>query len=112
MTSPLAVTVTEAAAGRMRQMLDKRGTPQAMIRIGVQSGGCSGLSYKLEYADAAEEGDQLFESQGVRLVVDGKSLIYLAGTRVDFVNDPFKAGFKFVNPNEKDKCGCGESFKV
>ncbi|NGZ27539.1 MAG: iron-sulfur cluster assembly accessory protein [Magnetococcales bacterium] len=111
-TEQAVVTLTEKAAVRVRQMLEKRGTPQAALRIGVATAGCSGLSYKLEYADAPEEGDRAFESQGIRLVVDGKSLVYLMGLQMDFVNDPFRSGFKFTNPNEKERCGCGESFKV
>lgn len=107
-----AVTLTEKAAAKARQMLDKRGTPEACIRVGVATGGCSGFSYKLEYADTLDEGDQVFESFGIKIAVDAKSLLYLAGTQVDYVNDPFKGGFKFGNPNQKAACGCGESFTV
>lgn len=110
--TPPGIILTEKAADKVRQMLAKRGTPDAALRIGVSTAGCSGLSYKLEYADALDEGDRTFESQGIRVVVDGKSLVYLMGIQMDFVNDPFKSGFKFTNPNEKERCGCGESFKV
>lgn len=108
----MGVGMTERAAERAQQMLLKRGTPEAAIRIGVATSGCSGLSYKLEYADAVEASDQVFESHGVRIVVDGKSLVVLDGTQVDFESTPFKSGFKFVNPQVKEQCGCGESFKV
>lgn len=112
MTVNQGVILTERAAERARQMLTKRGTPEAAIRIGVVSGGCSGMSYKLEYADTVEEGDQLFEQHGIRVVVDAKSMLFMNGTQVDFVTEQFRSGFKFGNPNEKDRCGCGESFKV
>ena len=108
----MGIEMTERAAGRAKEMLIKRGTPQAAIRIGVATSGCSGLSYKFEYADTIEEGDHTFESYGVCLVVDDKSLLSLDGTRVDFESTAFKSGFKFTNPKAKDSCGCGESFKV
>lgn len=106
------VGMTELAASKARQMLEARGTPDAAIRIGVTTTGCSGLAYKLEYTDAVETGDQVFENHGVRVVVDGKSILVLDGTEVDFESTAFKSGFKFINPKEKDRCGCGESFKV
>ncbi|MEO5348188.1 MAG: iron-sulfur cluster assembly accessory protein [Magnetococcus sp. YQC-3] len=108
----MGVGMTERAAERAQQMLLKRGTPEAAIRIGVSTSGCSGLSYKLEYADNVEASDQVFESHGVRIVVDGKSLVVLEGTQVDFESTAFKSGFKFINPQVKEQCGCGESFKV
>ena len=108
----MSVDMTERAAERAQQMLLKRGTPEAAIRIGVSTSGCSGLSYKLEYADSIDASDQLFESHGVRIVVDGKSLLSLDGTQVDFESTAFKSGFKFINPQVKEQCGCGESFKV
>ena len=106
------VDMTERAAVRAKRMLESRGTPDAAIRIGVTTSGCSGMSYKLEYADVLEEGDQVFENHGVRVVVDGKSMLVLDGIQVDFESTPFKSGFKFTNPLEKERCGCGESFKV
>ncbi|WP_130471394.1 HesB/IscA family protein [Candidatus Magnetaquicoccus inordinatus] len=108
----MAVSMTERAAERARQMLQKRGTPEAAIRIGVSTSGCSGLSYKLEYADQLQESDQQFASHGIRIVVDSKSLLALDGTEVDFEATAFKSGFKFNNPQMKEQCGCGESFKV
>ncbi|MBF0160096.1 MAG: iron-sulfur cluster assembly accessory protein [Magnetococcales bacterium] len=112
MTTETAITLTEQAAEQARQMLSRRGTPDAAIRIGVTTSGCSGFSYRLEYADQPDEGDQQFESQGVRLVVDSKSLSALQGMVVDFEKQSFKSGFKFINPREKARCGCGESFSV
>ncbi|MBF0162345.1 MAG: iron-sulfur cluster assembly accessory protein [Magnetococcales bacterium] len=108
----MGVVMTERAAGKAREMLARRGTPEAAVRIGVTTSGCSGLSYKLEYTDTVEEFDQVFESYGVRIVVDGKSLLALDGTQVDFESSAFKSGFKFINPQVKGQCGCGESFKV
>ncbi|NGZ06803.1 MAG: iron-sulfur cluster assembly accessory protein [Magnetococcales bacterium] len=112
MTTLQGVSLTERAARQAKNMLAKRGTPEAAIRIGTTTAGCSGFSYKLEYADQLDTGDQVFESFGVRVVVDGKSALILDGTLVDFESTPFKSGFKFSNPKEKERCGCGESFKV
>ncbi|MBF0427891.1 MAG: iron-sulfur cluster assembly accessory protein [Magnetococcales bacterium] len=106
------VTFSERAARQVQLMLNKRGTPDAAIRIGTTTAGCSGFSYKLEYADLVEEGDQVFEASGIKVVLDGKAAVILDGTVVDFESTPFKSGFKFSNPKEKERCGCGESFKV
>jgi iron-sulfur cluster assembly protein len=106
------ITVTELAAEKVRGMLEKRGTPDAAVRLGVSTAGCSGFSYKLEYADVVEDGDHLYEQHGVRLVVDEKSLLTMDGTQMDFETKQFKSGFKFTNPKVKEECGCGESFKV
>ncbi|MBF0453577.1 MAG: iron-sulfur cluster assembly accessory protein [Magnetococcales bacterium] len=106
------ITLTELAAEKVHGMLAKRGTPNAAVRLGVTSSGCSGLSYKLEYADQLEESDKVFEQHGVRLVIDEKSLLTMDGTQMDFETKQFKSGFKFTNPKMKEECGCGESFKV
>lgn len=106
------IDITEPAAQKIKEMLAKRGTPEAMVRIGVTTAGCSGMSYKLEYADVAEEGDRVFEQHGVRVVVDGKSMMVMDGLQMDFITEPFKSGFRFSNPKEKERCGCGESFKI
>ena len=82
------------------------------LRVGVRTTGCSGLAYKLEYADAAQPGDLEFESRGVKLLVDPKSLQYIDGTELDYTREGLNEGFKFRNPNVKDECGCGESFNV
>jgi iron-sulfur cluster assembly protein len=107
----MGVTLTENAAARVKGFLAKRGKG-AGLRLGVRSSGCSGKAYVIEYADAIQPEDQVFESHGVKVIVDSKSLIYLDGTEVDFAKEGLTEGFKFSNPNVKDSCGCGESFNV
>ena len=107
----MAVTLTEAAAKHVRKSLDKRGKGVG-LRLAVKTSGCSGLSYALEFADAPEPEDVAFESHGMTLLVDQKSLPFLDGTELDFVREGLNEGFKFHNPREKDRCGCGESFRV
>lgn len=106
------MTVTEAAAERVRALLDKRGKPSAGVRIGVRSAGCSGLSYTLEYADERGAHDEVVEDHGVTLLIDPKASMFLLGTEMDYVEDKLQSGFVFNNPNEKGRCGCGESFHV
>ncbi len=107
----MAVTLTERAAQRVKDFIVSRGSGEG-LRLGVKTTGCSGMAYVLEFADAAEEGDEVFESQGVKIFVDAKSLVYIDGTELDFAKEGLNEGFKFNNPNEKDTCGCGESFTV
>lgn len=107
----MAVTLTPAAAERVKKFLTSRGKGVG-LRLGVRTSGCSGLAYVLEFADQIEAGDTVFENQGVKVLVDGKSLAYLDGTELDFTREGLNEGFKFNNPNVKDSCGCGESFNV
>lgn len=107
----MGITLTEAAAKHVRNFLANRGKGEG-LRLGVRTSGCSGMAYVLEFADAVDEGDEVFESNGVKVVVDKKSLIYLDGTELDFTREGLNEGFKFNNPNVKDACGCGESFNV
>ena len=107
----MAVTLTDRAAEHVRRYIEKRGKGVG-VRLGVKTTGCSGLAYKLEFADDVQPEDQQFESHGVRVLIDPKSLAYLDGTELDFVREGLNEGFKFNNPNEKDRCGCGESFNV
>jgi iron-sulfur cluster assembly protein len=107
----MAVTMTERAAQHVSSFLARRGKGIG-VRLGVRTTGCSGMAYKLEYADAANAEDKSFESHGVKIFVDPKSLVYLDGTELDFVREGLNEGFKFNNPQEKDRCGCGESFRV
>jgi iron-sulfur cluster assembly protein len=107
----MAVTLTEAAAKHVTRYLSRRGKGVG-VRLGVKTTGCSGLAYKLEYADEQAPEDVVFDSNGVRVLVDPKSLAYIDGTQLDFVREGLNEGFRFSNPNERDKCGCGESFRV
>ncbi|AKU64043.1 iron-sulfur cluster assembly protein [Aggregatibacter aphrophilus] len=107
----MSITLTESAADRVKTFLEKRGKGIG-LRLGIKTSGCSGLSYMLEFVDALNEDDQVFEQHGVKVIVDTKSLVYLDGTQLDFVKEGLNEGFKFTNPNVKDECGCGESFNV
>jgi iron-sulfur cluster assembly protein len=107
----MAITLTERAAQHVSNFMAKRGNGVG-LRLGVRTSGCSGLAYKMEFADQAEEEDLRFESYGVTVLIDPKSLQYLDGTELDFVREGLNEGFKFNNPNVKDACGCGESFNV
>jgi iron-sulfur cluster assembly protein len=107
----MAITMTEAAATRVKQFLDNRGKGVG-LRLGVKTTGCSGMAYVIEYADALEEGDVVFEDHGIKVIVNPRSLVYLDGTELDYAKEGLNEGFKFNNPNVKDMCGCGESFNV
>jgi iron-sulfur cluster assembly protein len=107
----MAITLTDNAAKRVKDFLANRGKGVG-LRLGVKTTGCSGMAYVLEFADEAQEGDEIFESQGVKIFVDTKSLVYINGTELDFTKEGLNEGFKFHNPNEKASCGCGESFTV
>jgi len=107
----MAITLTEAAATRVKQFLDNRGQGMG-LRLGVKTTGCSGMAYVIEYADALEEGDVVFEDHGIKVIVNPRSLVYLDGTELDYAKEGLNEGFKFNNPNVKDMCGCGESFNV
>ena len=107
----MAVTLTPAAASHVQNFLAKRGKGIG-LRLGVRTTGCSGLAYKIEFADQANPDDLEIESHGVRVLVDPKSLPYLNGTELDYTREGLNEGFKFKNPNVKDECGCGESFNV
>ncbi len=107
----MAISVTEAAAQRAKSFLQNRGKGIG-IRLGVKTTGCSGLAYVLEFVDELEEGDQVFEDNGVKVIIDAKSLVYLDGTQLDFAKEGLNEGFQFNNPNVKGECGCGESFNI
>ena len=107
----MSVTLSEPAARHVANFIAKRGKGFG-IRLGVKTSGCSGMAYKLEFADASEPEDHVFESHGVKVLVDPKSLPYLEGTELDYTKEGLNEGFKFNNPNVKDQCGCGESFNV
>ena len=107
----MAVTLSENAAKHVSSYLTKRGKGIG-LRLGVRTSGCSGVAYRIEFADMLESDDVQFESHGVKVLVDSKSLPYLDGTELDYAREGLKEGFKFNNPNVKDACGCGESFTV
>lgn len=106
------ISLTESAAEKVGELIKGRDGDTAGLRVGVRGGGCSGFTYFLEFADAANKGDRELESFGVRLYVDPKSFLYLMGTEVDYVDSLAGSGFKFVNPNARRTCGCGESFSM
>lgn len=106
------LTITSLAATKVQEFLDQNGRPQAGLRVRVVGGGCSGFQYQLALDDAASEGDQVFEQNGIKLFVDPRSALYLDGTEIDYVDDLMGSGFKFNNPNSTGSCGCGESFQV
>ena len=107
----MAITLTNSAAERVRTFWANRGKGIG-LRLGIKTSGCSGLAYVLEFVDELNEDDNVFEQDGVKVIVDTKSLVYLDGTQLDFVKEGLNEGFKFINPNVKDQCGCGESFNV
>jgi iron-sulfur cluster assembly protein len=107
----MAISLTPAAASHIERYLAQRGKGIG-LRLGVKTTGCSGLAYKLEYADALQPEDVVFESNGIKVLVDPKSLAYIDGTELDFARDGLNEGFKFNNPNVQSECGCGESFQV
>jgi len=109
---PPPMAVTPAALERVKALLAKRGKPSVGVRVGVRTRGCSGLSYTLEYADAKSPGDEAVEIEDVTILIDPKAAMFLFGTEMDFAEDKLQSGFVFRNPNEKGRCGCGESFHV
>ena len=111
MAKPL-IQITEKAAERVKFLLAKRSEPTLGIRVGVKSGGCSGLSYTFEYAEEKNPLDEVITDKDVTIIVDAKAVMYLIGTTLDYMDEKVKSGFVFINPNEKARCGCGESFTV
>jgi iron-sulfur cluster assembly protein len=109
---PQPITVTAAAVERVKALLAQRGRPSAGVRVGIRARGCSGMSYTLEYADAKTPFDEIVETEGVTILIDPKATMFILGTEMDYVEDKLESGFVFRNPNEKGRCGCGESFHV
>lgn len=107
----MAITLTEKAANRVRTFLEKRGKG-AGLRLGVKNVGCSGKAYVVEYADSIGPDDQVFESHGVKVIISSTNLVFLDGTEIDYEREGLGEGFTFRNPNEKARCGCGESFSI
>ena len=107
----MAISLTHKAAERVDHYLKNRGKGLG-LRLGVKTTGCSGMAYTLEFVDEALPEDQVFESHGIKIMIDPKSLVYIDGTELDFEKEGLNEGFKFNNPNVKAECGCGESFTV
>ncbi|KYP94595.1 iron-sulfur cluster assembly protein IscA [Rosenbergiella epipactidis] len=107
----MSISLSDSAAARVSAFLTNRGQGVG-LRLAVRTSGCSGMAYVLEFVDELQPDDLVFEDKGVKVIVDGKSLVYLDGTELDFVKEGLNEGFKFNNPNVKDECGCGESFNV
>ena len=107
----MSISLTDSAASHVKNYLEKRGKGVG-VRLGVKTTGCSGMAYTIEFADQVEDEDQVFEDKGVKVIINPKSMVYLSGTELDFTREGLNEGFKFTNPNEKDRCGCGESFSV
>ena len=112
MERPAVVTLTDAAAERVKALVAKSDEPVQGLRIGVKTRGCSGMSYSVEYADEPKRFEEVVEQKGVRLFIDPTAVMFILGSEVDYKEDRFTSGFTFENPNEKGRCGCGESFHV
>jgi len=106
------ITITQSALKQIRKLISVRSTKPLGIRLGIDTKGCSGLSYNLQYVDQITEGDELLKIEDVNVYVDPKATLFLIGTKMDYEEGELESGFKFVNPNEKGRCGCGESFHV
>lgn len=112
MERPQIMSITYAAAEHVKSILASRGKPSAGVRVGIRTKGCSGMSYTLEFADEKNEFDEVIEDKGVTIFIDPKATMFIIGTEMDYVVDKLESGFVFQNPNEKGRCGCGESFHV
>jgi iron-sulfur cluster assembly protein len=106
------ITVTDAAAKRVRQLMARSEKPVLGLRVGVKARGCSGMSYVVEYADEQRKFEDVVESKGIKIFIDPTAVMFLIGSEMDYIEDKFQTGFVFTNPNEKGRCGCGESFHV
>ncbi len=107
-----AITITDAAAERVKYLMAQREQPPMGVRVGVAARGCSGMSYTVDYVDEKGATDEVIEDKGVTILIDFKATLYLIGSEMDYVEDKLQSGFVFRNPNEKGRCGCGESFHI
>jgi iron-sulfur cluster assembly protein len=107
---PKLVTLTDAAAARVREILEERG--EGYLRVGVKNGGCAGMEYLMDYVSAPEKFDEIVEDNGVQIVVDAKAVLFILGSVVDYEVDVMSSKFTFINPNQTDACGCGESVTI
>jgi iron-sulfur cluster assembly protein len=106
------ITLTDAAANRVKQLIARSAEPVLGLRVGVSTKGCSGMSYVVEYAKEQRKLEDVVEDKGVKIFIDPTAVMFLLGSEMDYVDDKFQSGFVFTNPNEKGRCGCGESFHV
>ncbi len=112
MSMQAILTISDAAAEQIKRLMADRTEGTFGVRVGVRTRGCSGMSYTLEYADAQSEYDEIVEDKGVTVLIDPKAVMFVIGTEMDFTSEDLASGFTFNNPNEKGRCGCGESFHV
>jgi iron-sulfur cluster assembly protein len=108
---PPIMTLSDAAAARLKALMATR-ADSAVLRIGVRKGGCSGMAYTMEFSNEANPMDEIVEAEGIKVAIDAKAMMFLLGTQMDYVESTLSSGFVFNNPNEKGRCGCGESFHV
>ena len=110
--SEQVIKLSDTAANRIKEIMSKAESSAIGVRVGVKSGGCAGMSYIMEYAKEAKKNEEVIEDKGVKVFIDSNAIIYLLGTEMDYKTDKFSSQFVFKNPNETERCGCGESFKV
>ena len=106
------IKLSDNAANRIKEIMSKADNTTIGVRVGVKSGGCAGMSYMMEYAKEAKKNEEIIEDKGVKVFIDANAIMYLLGTEMDYKTDKFSSQFVFKNPNETERCGCGESFKV
>ena len=106
------IKLSDNAANRIKQIMSTADSSTIGVRVGVQSGGCAGLSYVMEYAKEVKPNEEVIEDKGVKVLIDPKAIMYLLGTEMDYKKEEFSSSFVFNNPNETERCGCGESFKI
>ena len=109
---PQVMRLTEAAASRIKSVMAQAGKPMAGVRVGVKNGGCAGMEYTMEYADAVNPIDEVVEDRGVKILIDPKAVLFLLGTEMDYKTEKLSAQFVFNNPNQTSACGCGESVQL
>ena len=110
--SEQVIKLSDNAANRIKEIMSKADNSTIGVRVGVKSGGCAGMSYVMEYAKEAKKNEEIIEDKGVKVFIDSNAIMYLLGTEMDYKTDKFSSSFVFNNPNETERCGCGESFKV
>ena len=110
--SEQVIKLSDNAANRIKEIMSKADNSTIGVRVGVKAGGCAGMSYVMEYAKKANPNDEVIEDKGVKVLIDPKAIMYLLGTEMDYKKDNFSTSFTFNNPNETERCGCGESFKI